>query len=646
MIAGIVAGVVVLVVVLVLAFMDWNSLRGPVARVASVRLGHPVRINGDLQVHLLSLEPTVSIGGLEIGNPAWAGGGFMAHAERVVVQVKLLHLFKGTAILPLVRIERPVLHLVRAKDGRVNWSLHRGEPRYGRAPKLPVIQRLEMDPGEVTFSDARRELDFRGTVSAREAGADRTSRPFRLSGTGTMNGQPFRFDVHGGPLMNARRDAAYPFEANIIAGTTQVAMRGNLPKPFDLGYMNAGFNMAGADMSDLYYLSGLAFPNTRPFRMTGRLSRTGTVVSLIGLTGTIGDSDMRGDVSVDLAHLRPQVHAAVTSKALDLDDAATWFGRKERAKSAERDADRIFPDAQLRVARVRSTDVQLNYQATEVHSAHLPIRAMTLTLNMIDGVLKFDPVAVSLPAGEIKGTVSIDAREDTARTAVDARISGVQLSQFKRKKNTDPPPFEGVLQGRVQLTGRGNSVRQFMAASNGAATFVVPHGEVRDSLAEMSSVNLSRGLGLMFAKDQDKTTVRCGVANLKDADGTLHVENLVFDTQNVLVTGKGTINLGTERYDLEILGHPKKLRLFRVKSPVAIRGPLLKPALSVNPDGRALEQGGIAAALAAVAGPLGAVVAFVDPGLAKDADCSSLRQDAKSAGTPVKTAEIEGAPRH
>jgi hypothetical protein len=78
---------------------------------------------------------------------------------------------------------------------------------------------------------------------------------------------------------------------------------------------------------------------------------------------------------------------------------------------------------------------------------------------------------------------------------------------------------------------------------------------------------------------------------------------------------------------------------------VAIRGPLLKPALSIDPGGRTLEQGGIAAALAAVAGPLGAVVAFVDPGLAKDADCSALLQDAKSAGAPVKTAEIQGVPQ-
>lgn len=177
-------------------------------------------------------------------------------------------------------------------------------------------------------------------------------------------------------------------------------------------------------------------------------------------------------------------------------------------------------------------------------------------------------------------------------------------------------------------------------------TFVLPRGEVRESLAELSSVNVLSGVGLLLAKDQDKANVRCGVANLKATDGTLRVQSLVFDTQNVVVTGKGEISLESERYDLVIRGQPKKPRLFRVKSPVAIRGQLLKPSMSVQTKGRAIEQAGLAAALAAVAGPLGAIVAFVDPGLAKDADCASLLADAKSEGAPVKTAEIQSAPKH
>ena len=46
--------------------------------------------------------------------------------------------------------------------------------------------------------------------------------------------------------------------------------------------------------------------------------------------------------------------------------------------------------------------------------------------------------------------------------------------------------------------------------------------------------------------------------------------SLVFDTQDVLITGKGNIDLGTEQLDLTLNGQPKKLRLVRVRSPIEI----------------------------------------------------------------------------
>jgi AsmA family protein len=633
---------------LTVAFVDANRLRGPVARMMSAHFGRPVRIDGALDLHLFSFTPTIGIGGLDIGNPRWAGPGSMMHAEHVIVQVKLLPLFKSTLIMPSVRIERPTLHLVRGLDGRVNWVSSRGEPGERGPPRFPVIQRFEMQPGEVTFRDLRRELDFRGIVSANEIAAKQDPRPFRLLGKGTMNGEPFRFNLRGASMMNVKADQPYPFDVNIVAGTTTVAAHGTIPKPFDLGRLEADFEMAGSDLADVYYLSGIAFPNTSPFRMSGRLSRTGMLISFRHLAGTIGDSDMRGDVAVELrGERRPLVMAKVSSQALDLDDALTWFGARRRAKQQgiqlkvpprpppPNANQRFFPDAKLKVKRVRAMDADVDYQAAAVQSGRVPIRALALKLKMQDGVMHFEPVSVSLPAGKITGVVQLDASEDVATTALDARVTGVQLSQFKSKKSTEAP-FDGVLLGRVKLVGRGNSVHEFMGSSDGVATFVLPHGEVREVLAELTGINVVRGLGFALSNDQQKASVRCGVADLKASAGTLRIQNLVFDTNNVLITGQGDLNLASEQFDVRIKGEPKKLRLLRLKSPITIRGPMRHPSVGVEPDTKAMGQAGVAVALGALVTPLAAVVAFVDPGLAKDADCASLLAEAQAGGAPVK----------
>ena len=77
----------------------------------------------------------------------------------------------------------------------------------------------------------------------------------------------------------------------------------------------------------------------------------------------------------------------------------------------------------------------------------------------------------------------------------------------------------------------------------------------------------------------------------------------------------------------------------RLRTPIKVGGHLRKPSVGVDP-GKTAGQAGIAAALGALIAPLAAVVAFVDPGLAEDADCSALFAEAKAQGASVETAQI------
>ena len=144
-----------------------------------------------------------------------------------------------------------------------------------------------------------------------------------------------------------------------------------------------------------------------------------------------------------------------------------------------------------------------------------------------------------------------------------------------------------------------------------------------------------KGLGLLDKKDM--TPIRCGVASFQTRDGVMHADSIVLDTGPVLVKGKGTINLATERVDLRLRGQDKKFRMVRVLLPVTAKGPLMAPKLGVEP-GAAIGQGGAALALGSLLTPLAAILPFVDPGLAKDANCGALLAEAARDGAPLKTA--------
>jgi len=97
----------------------------------------------------------------------------------------------------------------------------------------------------------------------------------------------------------------------------------------------------------------------------------------------------------------------------------------------------------------------------------------------------------------------------------------------------------------------------------------------------------------------------------------------VVDTTHVLVTGGGNVNLRDEALNLSLRGQPKEVRLVRLRSPVKVSGTLAHPDIGLQP-GNALGQAGGAAALGALLTPVAAILAFVDRGLAKDANCAAL----------------------
>lgn len=647
--AGIV-GVLVAAIVLFLAFFDWNYLRGPISRYASEKTGREVAIDGNLRVKLLSWTPSATVEGLRIGHPAWAGPGRTADIARIAVQVKLLPLLKGEVILPLLEFNKPNLQLIADAQGRKTWDFSKGEKKKDDKPfKLPPIRRFIIDDGRVRYADAKRGLTLNATINATEQmGA--TNRGFVLAGEGGINKAPFLLNVVGGPLLNVDTDKPYPFDADIRAGATRITAKGTVPEPFNLGQLDVNLTARGQDLEDLYSLTGIALPNTPPYRLSGRLVRDERLYKVTGLKGEIGDSDMSGSLSVDTGRERPFLKADLRSRLLDFDDLASIFGGAPSTAPGETVSDeqkvvarqlaaeqRILPDATLKVDRIRAMDADVEYRADSIRAPKLPLRGAMVHVKLKEGVLDANPVRFDLPQGNIAGKIRLDARRATPVTSLDMRLSNARLEQLIPIKVGGGQPLTGAFVGRVKLTGEGNSVHRAFASADGEVVAVVPGGQIREAFAEALGINVTKALGLLLAKDQQQTPINCAVAHFQAKDGVLTANQIVFDTGPVLGKGSGAIDLETERMTFRIEGAPKQPRLIRLMAPITLNGPIKKPKVGIEP-GKAIAQGVVAAALATVATPLAVILPFIDPGLAKDAACGALIANAGKEGVPVKTA--------
>ena len=639
-------GVAVLIagVVLFLALFDWNLLRGAVAAEAS-RLSHrPVRIEGDLHVHLLSWTPTATADRVYIGNPPWTHGGRLARVGRLTISIRILPLLVGRVDLPLVDLEQADISLLRDPSGRVNWRLN---PNASKPLKLPPIEHFALSDGHVRLVDQKKGMILTGVVQTHEnhvAPGVRPSGAFQLTARGAINGDPFALNITGGPLINVRRDRPYPFDADLRAGATHIVAHGVLPKPFDFGHIDTALTVSGDDFARLDDLTGLALPQTTPYRLTGRFLRDGQVYRFHNVSGRVGDSDLEGRFKVDDSTGRPDLRADLHSRRLNYADLGSLVGAAPASApvTAEQKADRarlkaenrVLPDAALNIGRVRKMDAIVHYSADSVTApANLPLRQVKLTLILDHGVLRFDPVSFVLPQGELSGTIRIDARGPVPRSDIDLRVLHVHLENFF--KRPAQAALEGALEARAVLHGVGDSVHKAASTADGTVTIVVPRGEIRQAFAELMGIDVAKGLGLLFSNDKRETGVRCAVADFQAVHGVLRARTFVVDTDVVTAVGRGDIDLGTEALDLTLQGHPKKLRLFHLSAPVTVTGHFRDPKFGLKPGAAPLQAVG-AVALGAVLGPVAAILPFVDAGLTHDANCVSLVNQARTLGAPVK----------
>ena len=646
-VTGAVLAVIAIGVAVLVAVWDWNWFRGPLARLASARMHRPVAISGDLHVHLWSWTPSVVVDGVHIGNPAWAADrGRMADIGRIAVTIRLLPLLGGHTDLRLLEFDNPDLRLYRDPHGRATWDFSDGA-KSNEPLRLPPIRNFIIRGGRLNVRDDVRKLTFSGMVSASERlGA--VNHGFELRGQGALNAQPFTLRVTGGPLLNIDRDRPYPFDADIRAGATFVTAKGAVPKPFDLGHLDMDATARGPDLADLYGITGVPLPNTPPYDLHGRLTRNDRLYGITSLVGRVGSSDLAGSLSVDAGRPRTFLKANLTTRALNFPDLGALFGGAPKhgavaSPSQKAEAqhlateNRIFPDSTLDTRRIRQIDADVTYRARAIHNAPVNLKAGSARVRLNEGVLRADPVSFDLPQGRIAGYVRLDARKATPTSDLDLRLTNARIEQLIPLKFQGSIPFAGLLVGRARLSGTGDSVHKAFSNASGQVTVVAPGGEIRRSIAELMGVDVIKGLGLMMSKSQQTTPIRCAVGDFRVRNGQLDADTLVFDTGPVLVTGSGQVNLSDERLSLRVQGHPKKFQLVRLLAPIDIAGPIRSPHLKIE-KGAAIAQGGVAAALASFLSPLAAILPFVDPGLAKDANCGALVAQASRRGAPVRTA--------
>jgi hypothetical protein len=577
--------------------LAWNAdlLRSSFIRFVSWQSGRPIDVRGALHLHLLTASPRIEAEQVTIGNPSWTKPGIMAELAKLTVT--FAPLLSRQSGLSLLKIDTAQLHFMRDAAGHANWQ--RVDPDKSPGGPLPMIRALELVHAHVTLSDERLHLVYDGDLSI--AGPD-SAQPLQMEGSGILNQHPVAFRLKGDPLPSAAPDKPYAFEFDERSSGSHFTAHGSLPRPFDLGMVDAAFDAGGADLRDLHYLVGVSLPNTGVFHLHGRMVRRGNETLFNDLKAVSGQSDVQGRVSLDTQKSgRTLVHADLSSELLRLADV----GLRAAGRDPHPDAPpKLFSDVQLITPATRRVDAAGKYSARRLMLSRVEVSELSAPFTIERGLIKAPEVTGHFMGGNFAVHLDADANQSPARTRIEMRFTDLQLAQIPHKAG--PPPYEGSLLLRIRAQGRGDSLHALAGGADGNLSARLLHGTIRASLAELAGVDL-RGLGLALTDRSRQVPVRCAAADFEIHTGVMHATRFFIDSEPVFISGEGQVLLDPETLDLQLHGEPKGLRILRLKAPVLVQGTLLQPKLSIDVAGSGLR--------------------LVDRGTPNDADCTALQRD-------------------
>lgn len=624
-------------VLLVIFFFPWNLVREPLNRYVSAQLGRRFEITERLDVHI-GRTVTVHMQGLEVANPEWATDPYLVKASSAEFDVEVWPLLAGKLVMPRVVLTKPRIGLQKEADGRMTWALARDT---SRADMAPQIGSLQVDDGSLVYRAEAEGANIVAQFSLADASAGfspadaaAVQLPLSYKASGTWRKEVFSAYGRAGGVLQFGADEPRPFpaEINAMVGKTRLKAAGTVASLKPLMGIDATFDLQGRNLDELYKLVGVVLPSTPPYRLRGKLAQQGRVWAVSGIRGTLGESDLNGDLRFDPTPELPLLTGKLNSRVLDFSDLGPLIGVGTHAAAARDKSPtrKVLPTATLDVTRFRAMNADVSYSAAAIrHVKELPLDKGSARILLKDGVLTLDPLALGVAGGTINGQVKIDANAVPAAFGTRLDVRALQLGQILPAVETSRSSL-GKISGQVALDGRGNSVAQMLGSASGDVSVLTGRGQISNILLEYMGLDGGEIIKFLISGDRN-VNLRCAAVAFGVKKGVMTSRAIVLDTTDTEIHGEGQISLADETLDLLLKPQPKDQSILSLRSPLRIRGTFAAP--TAGPDKAALAgRVGLAVALGFI-NPLLALAATIETGPGQDADCQQvLAQAAKKGG--------------
>jgi len=495
--AAIAAVIVVLALLLIIGIPSGFLTSELQARVER-ETGYRLTISGSTRIGVWP-QLNVTLNDVTLENPQDRDSSSRLTVGSVQAEMTLASLWSGHPQITDLVIVRPVLQvpLLRERIRTPNASAKPAASAGEANANALAIDRVTVTDGAMLFSNLRDRVEKRidGINADAMIGNDRT---IKVTGSARGSEPPLTFEIKA-------TMPAPPME------------RQNIP-------VELTFDAPGALKAAL--------------SAKAEVRLNGPVVTINGLTGTLGDGAFNGWASVDVAS-KPLVKLDLDFQRLDLATSKAPAASPSQGSQASQP----WSNATIDLMGLNYVDAEVRISAAELNLGEAHFAPVAIDAALAGGVLKCGFPNLGAYGGQASGQLTVDVSSGNPAYALASDLVGVRALPLL-KSAADFDRLDGKLQAKIAVRSTGSSQRAILSNLGGTVFANFQDGAIRGlNIAQMIR-SLTSGTLSGWQETREQTTDLTQLAasfRIEKGQATTGDLNLVGPL--VKMTGAGTIDL-------------------------------------------------------------------------------------------------------
>jgi len=647
-----VGAIVVLLAIAIISFallFDANDFRDTIAESVEDATGRTLEIEGDLDVSLFPWL-AVEMGRTRLGNADGFGDEPFAEFERARLSIRVMPLIlKREISVGTAELSSLAVNLAVRQDGVNNWQDFAEQGDAAPEAETPAedgaggparidVGGVDIDNASLVYRDAVSGSEYRLTNLDVRTGGISADAPIDLTSSFSVAAEPagvtadteisarIAFDPDEGIITVSKLDvgavangvAEAPVTLSVAAPSITLDTGNSVADLGELAIEVMNVKLT-ADVESFSYAgdptpkAALAIDAFSPRTLAGQLAVelpptadpdtferlmldanaavTADNIRLDGLTLEFDDTTLKGRLVVP----RDPKGRFELDLAGDRIDITRYMAPADEGEITTSDDEAVPVD--IPVELIRALNARGTLTLAEGRLGNLEFENVELGVNAGGGKVRFHPITAEFFDGRYVGDTRIDASGAESVMTVDERIEAVSLAALAQAM-FEQENINGEINGRFQLSGRGNDMADIQRSLSGTMAFDLKDGafEGTDLWWEL------RRARAVFRQEEPPEPVLPARTRFSEVSATGQVTDGVMQNNDftallpfIELTGRGSVNLVEASADYSLsarvldkpeladVATPGEIEdLTQVVIPLRISGPLAKPKVGVD----------------------------------------------------------------